>query len=71
MSLALPFEGFEVRFVPGARAAKDYVCPECTQLVPTGTGHIVAWPEDDNDARRHWHSHCWRHAVRRNRIDGI
>jgi hypothetical protein len=69
--LALPFDGFEVRFVPGARALKQYVCPECTRSIDEGVGHVVAWPDDDNDARRHWHAHCWRHAVRRGRIDGI
>jgi hypothetical protein len=71
VTLAAPFEGFEVRFVPGARALKEYVCPECTGTIPERTGHVVAWPVDDNEARRHWHSHCWRLAVRRGRVDGI
>ena len=71
MSLVEEFPGFEVRFVPAFRAVKAYVCPECTGEVAAGTGHVVAWPEHDNDRRRHWHAHCWRTAVRRGRVDGV
>lgn len=71
MTLAEPFEGFEVRFIPGARAMKRYVCPECSGDVPPRTGHVCAWPAHDSDRRRHWHTHCWRLAVRRGRVDGV
>lgn len=71
MTLAPPFEGFEVRFVPGARAAKVYVCPECTNQVGERVGHVVAWPVDEADRRRHWHTHCWRAVVRRGRVEGV
>ena len=71
MTFALPFEGFDVRFIPGVRAAKRYVCPECHGDVPEGVGHICAWPQDEPDRRRHWHTHCWRVAVRRGRVDGV
>lgn len=71
MSRALPFAGFEVRFMPGVRALKEYVCPECSALIAPRVGHVVAWPEDDNGARRHWHEHCWRLVVRRGRVDGV
>lgn len=56
-----------VRSVPGARALKDYVCPGCLRIIPPGTPHVVAWPqepgwgEDSGVAqRRHWHTGCWR-----------
>jgi hypothetical protein len=71
VTLAPEFDGFEVRWITGARATKDYVCPECTGTVPARTGHVVAWPQDDNEGRRHWHAHCWRLAVRRGRVDGV
>lgn len=60
--------GHEARFVPGIRATKTYVCPDCGNTIPAGVGHVVAWPEGESDARRHWHRHCWRMAVRRGRI---
>ncbi len=67
--LELPqLEGHEAQFVPGMRARKAYVCPNCGNTVPAGTGHVVVWPEHDVDARRHWHRHCWHAAVRRGRI---
>lgn len=63
----LELDGYEVRRVDGARAEKDYLCPECGNIVPAGEGHVVVWPEGDADLRRHWHKHCWRHEVRRSR----
>jgi hypothetical protein len=27
--------------------------------------HVVAWPEGDPDARRHWHTPCWAARSRR------
>jgi hypothetical protein len=62
--------GYESHVVPGFRAQKDYVCPTCAQRIPTGTGHVVAWPMGLSDERRHWHRHCWRLAVRRGRVTG-
>lgn len=61
----LSLDGYEVRRVDPGRASKDYVCPECGNTVPAGEGHVVVWPEDDSDLRRHWHRHCWRLEVRR------
>jgi hypothetical protein len=62
--------GYEAHVVPGFRALKDYVCPTCTQQIPAGSGHVVAWPVGLPDERRHWHRHCWRLAVRRGRVTG-
>ena len=52
--------------------AKDYRCPGCQQIIPAGTGHVVAWTEDGwmgaaagQEARRHWHRSCWDHRDRR------
>jgi hypothetical protein len=67
--LSLPrLEGHVVRRVPGYRAEKRYVCPECQNAVPAGQGHVVAWPEHLPEDRRHWHLHCWRVAANRGRI---
>lgn len=71
MTLALPFDGFEVRFIPAVRATKPYVCPECANTVPAASGHVCAWPEGESDRRRHWHTHCWRTVVRRGRVEGV
>jgi hypothetical protein len=57
-----------VRHVSGASATKDYRCPGCEQLIPTGTPHVVAWPASgfgSVDDRRHWHSSCWANRHRR------
>ncbi len=61
-------DGYEVQRVPAARAAKEYVCPECGNRIPAGTGHVVVWPFDAIDERRHWHLHCWRLAANRGRL---
>ena len=61
----LALEGYEVRRVDASRAIKDYICPECGNVVPEGEGHVVVWPVGDEDLRRHWHKHCWRLEVRR------
>lgn len=63
-----PLPGYEVRFVPGLRAHKAYMCPDCGNPIPPGLGHVVAWRQDLPDTRRHWHRHCWRMAARRGRI---
>jgi hypothetical protein len=44
---------------------KTYRCPGCDQEIRSGTGHVVAWPTDDPDDRRHWHSPCWAARDRR------
>jgi hypothetical protein len=67
--LALPqLEGYVVDRVPGFRATKAYVCPGCDAAIAPRVGHVVAWPEDLVDLRRHWHLHCWRIATRRGRV---
>ena len=60
--------GFTVRRVPGFRAHKGYVCPACDATIDAGQGHVVAWPEEQPEQRRHWHLHCWRIAAGRGRI---
>jgi hypothetical protein len=49
-----------VRPVAGANAAKEYRCPGCDHEIKPGTPHVVAWPAEDADERRHWHTPCWR-----------
>jgi hypothetical protein len=61
----LEVEGYEVQRVDESRAVRDYVCPECGNVVPAGEGHVVVWPIGDADLRRHWHRHCWRVEARR------
>jgi len=60
-------EGYEVQRIDEGRAVKDYLCPECGNVVPAGEGHVVVWPVGDSDLRRHWHRHCWRVEVSRSR----
>ena len=50
---------YTVRNLSGAGSTKPYRCPGCDQMIPLATPHIVAWLEDDEDSRRHWHSTCW------------
>ncbi|MBJ7367316.1 MAG: hypothetical protein JHD14_06560 [Ilumatobacteraceae bacterium] len=49
----------EVQRIQPYQALKRYVCPGCHQVIPRGTGHIVAVPADAPDLRRHWHKSCW------------
>ncbi len=65
-------EDYEVRNVTGSAATKPYRCPGCDQLIRPATPHVVAWPvvpplltESGVDARRHWHTACWRARHRR------
>ncbi|UOQ60671.1 ATP/GTP-binding protein [Leucobacter rhizosphaerae] len=58
-----------VRDIPAHRAEKAYRCPVCSNEVPPGQAHIVAWHAEhffgDEAAmrdRRHYHAHCWRLA---------
>ncbi len=55
-----------VRSIPGAMANKPYRCPGCSQPIPPGTAHVVAWPQTPGllsgtgvEERRHWHTACW------------
>jgi len=50
---------YMVRKITGSSSNKPYRCPGCDQLIPTATPHFVAWPEDDLESRRHWHTPCW------------
>ncbi len=54
--------GFEVRQVAGD---KPYRCPGCDHTIRAGLWHLVVIPDGDPDARRHWHSECWRKELRR------
>jgi len=58
---------WNVQPVSAARALKVYRCPGCLLDIEPGHAHVVAWradgmmgEESDLDARRHWHSHCWK-----------
>ncbi len=54
--------GSDVRSVGGQKA---YRCPGCDHEVRAGIWHLVIVPADDVDARRHWHTECWRSELRR------
>ena len=54
--------GFEVREVGGQKA---YRCPGCDHEVRPAARHLVVVPTGDADARRHWHTECWRSELRR------
>ena len=56
--------GFDVRHVGGE---KEYRCPGCDHEVRAGIWHLVVVPQDDPDARRHWHTECWRRELNRTR----
>jgi hypothetical protein len=65
-SLAAPdwttVDGSTVRIVGGQ---KVYTCPGCLHPVRAGVQHLVVVEDDDVDARRHWHTECWRRELRR------
>lgn len=50
---------YTVRNLTGSGATKPYRCPGCDHMIPLATPHIVAWLEDDEEGRRHWHTACW------------
>ena len=54
--------GFDVRNVGGQ---KPYRCPGCDHEIRAGIWHLVVVPAGDADARRHWHTECWRSDLRR------
>lgn len=50
---------------------RAFTCPGCGRQVGPGVEHIVAWPEEapygqqtGAEARRHWHTSCWRRKLR-------
>lgn len=52
-------------------ASKEYRCPGCLQMIAVGAPHVVVWPEEAAfgvdvgvEARRHWHTACWRRGLR-------
>ena len=56
-----------VQPIQASGALKPYRCPGCGGEIPPGIAHVVAWradgvlgPAADLDARRHWHTACWR-----------
>lgn len=61
---ARPRDPVEVRHVQPYQAIKAYRCPGCDHEISPGTGHEVVVPLDAPDLRRHWHTPCWRRAIR-------
>jgi hypothetical protein len=57
-------EGATVRAVSG-EPRKVYRCPGCNQEIRPGTPHLVVVMEGDSEGRRHWHTPCWRHELKR------
>ena len=55
-------DGSIVRQVTGEKA---YRCPGCQQVVRAGVTHLVVVEDEDVESRRHWHTECWRRALRR------
>ncbi|MDE0268420.1 MAG: hypothetical protein OXI96_05210 [Acidimicrobiaceae bacterium] len=64
------FEGapdeVNVQFMPASRAVKEYLCPNCNNMIPSATGHYVVVPAEAPDLRRHWHRGCWEGRSTRN-----
>ncbi|MDO5063721.1 hypothetical protein [Actinomyces bowdenii] len=61
-------EAFTVRRLSGGE--KAYTCPGCHRLIPAGTPHVVAWPNEallgaqrGPQERRHWHTSCWERGL--------
>ncbi|MEW6974337.1 ATP/GTP-binding protein [Trueperella pyogenes] len=59
--------GMEFKVHKIRAAAKEYLCPGCHGAIRVGEAHVVAWTEDSwfgaqagQEARRHWHTACWR-----------
>ena len=63
-----PLTGYEssITAIQGHQATKNYLCPECNDVIEKGTSHLVIVPLDAPDLRRHWHSYCW--SMRKNRM---
>ena len=60
-----PDGDFVVQLVTGSASTKVYRCPGCDHEIPRATPHTVAWPVDDIDDRRHWHTACWKNRTKR------
>jgi len=58
-------DGFTVRALTGAGSTKLYRCPGCNHEIRMATPHIVAWPTEDPENRRHWHTPCWNSRGKR------
>lgn len=56
---------YVVRQLTGSSSTKAYRCPGCDQIIPMATPHIVAWREEEEDNRRHWHKACWKNRTNR------
>lgn len=59
-----------VRTVTASGATKTYRCPGCDHEIPPSWPHVVAWPVDRPEDRRHWHTPCWR-AREHRRVRGV
>ena len=44
---------------------KPYTCPGCQHAIRSGVQHLVVVESEDVEARRHWHTECWRRELRR------
>lgn len=49
-----------VQSISGSTSVKEYRCPGCDMEIKPATPHIVAWPQEDVEQRRHWHTACWK-----------
>lgn len=56
-SKELQREGFVV--CRSLRAHKAYRCPHCNGIIKVGEAHLVAYPSERLDDRRHYHAGCW------------
>ena len=54
-----------VRRLTGVASTKTYRCPGCNQEIRPATPHVVVWPSQAVDMRRHWHTPCWSSRSRR------
>jgi hypothetical protein len=62
-----PDGDFVVRRITGSSSTKAYRCPGCDQAIRPATPHVVAWPVDQLELRRHWHTVCWTKRLERRR----
>jgi len=53
---------WQVRVIQPYRAVKTYRCPGCDHEIFPRTLHVVVWPQDQPELRRHWHRACWERA---------
>jgi hypothetical protein len=56
---------WKVRHITGSSSTKTYRCPGCDHEIRPATPHVVAWPVEAIEERRHWHAPCWRARARR------